>query len=133
MDNPTPEWPVPADSPPVRVVVLEHSVPDGSVHWDLLVARGTRAEALLWGIRCMERPDRDGSDIAIEAMPDHRPAWLRLEGEVSGGRGVVRRVASGLLERHGNTVIIQWSDGRTSEWSIVGMCLRPGPGKNARG
>jgi len=81
----------------------------------------------------MERPDRDGSDIAIEAMPDHRPAWLRLEGEVSGGRGVVRRVASGLLERHGNTAIIQWSDGRTSEWSIVGLCLRPGPGKNARG
>lgn len=124
VDKLTLNWPVPANSPPVPVVVLEHSVPDGTVHWDLLVARRCAVNAPLWGLRCMVRPDRVGPDIAIEVMPDHRPAWITLEGDVSGGRGTVRRVASGLLERHGDLAHVRWDNGRVSDWTIVGGYLR---------
>lgn len=126
VDNSISQWPVPENSPPVPVVVLEHSIPDeqgGTVHWDLLVARGWAGDALLWGLRCMERPDGAGRAIVIEAMPDHRSAWLTREGEVSGGRGVVRRVASGFLERRAGAAHVKWNDGRVSHWRIAGSCL----------
>jgi hypothetical protein len=51
-------------------------------------------------------------------MPDHRAAWLELEGVVSEGRGVVKQVARGLLHVSGDVAEVQWDDGRKSRWRI---------------
>jgi len=114
-------WPVTPESPPVPVVVLEHTEPRGGLHWDLLVARGTEPGAPLWGLRCRERPDGPvGSAVRVDPMPDHRPAWLELEGAVSGGRGTVRRLARGLLQVRGDMAEVRWEDGRVSRWRVCG-------------
>ena len=48
-----------------------------------------KGEALAtWALA--EPPDSAGP-VAAEALPDHRLAYLEYEGEVSGGRGSVRR------------------------------------------
>jgi hypothetical protein len=97
----------------LKWVILEHRLPDGSWHLDWLTERevggplvsfrlspppdqgpGSPLPASLWAIL----PGR----LAAERMPDHRRDYLAFEGEVSGGRGTVRRVAEGLaawLER----------------------------------
>ena len=112
-------WPVPPDSPSVPVVVLEHTEPGGGVHWDLLVARGPQCGAALWGLRCQKRPDSSlGTTVQVVPMPDHRAAWLELEGVVSEGRGVVKQVARGLLHVSGDVAEVQWDDGRKSRWRI---------------
>ncbi len=112
-------WPVTPDSPSVPVVVLEHTEPCGGVHWDLLVARGPQFGAALWGLRCQKRPDGSpGTTVRVAPTPDHRAAWLELEGVVSGGRGVVKQVARGLLHVCGDVAEVQWDDGRKSRWRI---------------
>lgn len=114
-------------------MVLEHTEPAGGVHWDLLVARNTDPAAALWGLRCQQRPDgKPNLATQVEPMPDHHPAWLEREGQVSGGRGVVRRVARGLLAVRGEVAQTQWDDGRRSWWRLciddsAGSGSRPGP------
>ncbi len=126
MDNRPLTWPITSNSPPVPVVVLEHVEPGGGVHWDLLMARGPQQGAVLWGLRCQERPDgSSGAVIHVVPMPDHRAAWLELEGAVSGGRGVVRRLARGQVRVRDDVAEVQWDDGRVSRWGI-------GPVQNSR-
>lgn len=71
-----------------RFVVLIHDYP--ILHWDLMLEDG---EALrTW--RLAEEPAA-GAEIAAEALPPHRHAYLDYEGPVSGGRGSVTRFAAG--------------------------------------
>jgi hypothetical protein len=74
-----------------RFAVLEHRW-DG-VHWDFLLEH---AEAL----RCwaLEAPIEPGREVPARALPDHRRVYLEYEGEVSGGRGTVRRLEGGTYE-----------------------------------
>lgn len=80
---------------PTRFVILHHTQSDGE-HWDLMLEEG---EVLLtW--RLSADPTVSGSNrIAAERVADHRPAYLTYEGELSGGRGFVRRIESGAWER----------------------------------
>jgi hypothetical protein len=41
---------------------------------------------------------RPAGPIDLEQLPDHRAAYLTFEGELTGGRGNVRRVEQGLCE-----------------------------------
>jgi DNA polymerase Ligase (LigD) len=63
------------------------------VHWDFLLEHG---EVL----RCwaLEAPIVAGREVPARALPDHRPVYLEYEGEVSGGRGTVRRLDGGTYE-----------------------------------
>lgn len=74
-----------------RFVLLEHRW-DG-VHWDFMIedADGLRT----WAI---DAPIRPGVDLPARALGDHRRVYLDYEGEVSGGRGSVRRAAEGGFE-----------------------------------
>jgi hypothetical protein len=79
----------------MRAVVLEHTLPDGSRHFDWMIERpdpGEERRLCTW--RTQHRPDRsvgfDGRRIG-----DHRAAYLSFEGELGSGRGRVVRVASG--------------------------------------
>jgi len=74
-----------------RFVVLEHTW--NGVHWDFML----ESEGVLrtWAI---DAPIVPGRDLPARSLPDHRCHYLTYEGAVSGGRGVVRRVAEGDYE-----------------------------------
>ena len=83
----------PAPPAALRYVVLLH---DGIAkpHFDLMF-ESSPGSALVT-LRCDEWPVRDPG--RMERIGDHRREYLDYEGQVSGGRGFVRRVASGTCE-----------------------------------
>lgn len=79
-------------------VLLEHSVrradhapPD--VHWDLLLDAPEWERLPTW--RLARNPLVSAGDIPAERIKDHRRLYLDFEGEVSDGRGLVRRIERG--------------------------------------
>jgi DNA polymerase Ligase (LigD) len=71
-----------------RFVLLEHRW-DG-VHWDFMLEHGEVLRT--WAI---DAPVVADADLPARALPDHRRIYLEFEGDVSGNRGTVRRVAEG--------------------------------------
>ena len=82
-----------------RFAILEHRW-DG-VHWDFLVEDGPSLRT--WAI---DGPIVEGQDIPARALPPHRRAYLDYEGEVSGGRGTVRRWDRGECR------VLEWGEDR---------------------
>ena len=93
-----------------RMVLLEHVLPDGTGHFDWLIEpRGLRPTSytepldpdakVLISFRVTERIDATNADtfIAIR-LPDHRRKYLNFEGEISPGKGFVRRQAHGKVQ-----------------------------------
>lgn len=77
-------------TPALRYVVLFH----GGVtpaHFDLMFETAVDSPLSTW--RAPEWPPGQGT--LLTPLPDHRPAYLSYEGELSKSRGWVRRVASG--------------------------------------
>lgn len=82
-------------------VVLEHTLPDGSSHFDWMIEDPTLdGEYRLATWRLAVRPDRAevGRVFEAERIGAHRARYLRYEGPLSDGRGDVRRVAEGSAE-----------------------------------
>ena len=79
-----------------RTVLLRHELPDGSAHYDWMIQREGENPGELITFRVRERIDGGGvGAFSAERVGDHRGAYLEYEGPVSGGRGTVRRVATG--------------------------------------
>lgn len=79
-----------------RFVLLEHvdsPRTPGRVHWDLLFETGPVLRS--WELAA---PPKDAVEIEAAELPDHRPLYLDFEGELTAGRGTVRRVAHGEYE-----------------------------------
>jgi hypothetical protein len=76
-----------------RFVLLEHHW--NGVHWDFMLERPDGASLRTWAIDAEVVP---GVDLPARNLAEHRTAYLDYEGEVSGGRGVVRRVDRGDYE-----------------------------------
>jgi hypothetical protein len=74
-----------------RFVLLSHDFP--KQHWDLMLEAGSSLRT--WRLPAMLSL---GCDLPIEALPDHRLAYLDYEGPVSGGRGMVSRCDAGRFE-----------------------------------
>lgn len=76
-----------------RYVILHHRTRDGE-HWDLMLEHG--GVLLTWQL---PRQPCSGDDLPLPArhIGDHRLAYLEYEGPVSGDRGTVKRVDSGVL------------------------------------
>jgi hypothetical protein len=72
-----------------RFVLLEHRW-DG-VHWDFMLEAG--AVLRTWAL---DAPIVPGKTQPARALGDHRLAYLAYEGPVSGDRGWVRRIDSGV-------------------------------------
>jgi hypothetical protein len=79
-----------SDSMP-RFVLLEHHW--NGVHWDLMLEAGDALRT--WAI---DAPIVPGVALPARALGDHRRLYLDYEGPVSGNRGWVRRVDSGVYE-----------------------------------
>jgi hypothetical protein len=76
-----------------RFVVLRHETPPGyprESHFDLMFERG---EAL-WTLAALQLPVH-GEPVVADELFEHRLAYLDYEGDVSAGRGSVRRVDAG--------------------------------------
>lgn len=110
-----------------RTVLLRHTLPDGSWHYDWMVERPVRDEHRLVTFRTRERVDRaDEIEFDAERISDHRAAYLDFEGELSGGRGRVERVAAGnardLFDGDEFRVLVDFGDG----WRRVTASVVPG-------
>lgn len=82
-----------------RFAILEHRWE--GVHWDFLVEDGPALRT--WAI---DSPIVEDADLPARALPAHRRVYLEYEGEISGGRGVVRRWDEGTCE------VVEWGEGR---------------------
>lgn len=100
----------------LRTVVLEHTLPDGGFHFDWMIERADSEEdrrLITWRSAC--RPDLF-TDFRGERIGDHRAVYLEFEGDLSGGRGRVVRVASGRVSWVGRDereirVRVEWAGG----------------------
>jgi hypothetical protein len=78
-------------SPTLRWVVLQHDViPDR--HFDLMIESKPGGSLHTW--RCPQNPVAQHMTMAVR-IANHRQRYLDYEGEVSGNRGRVVRVAAG--------------------------------------
>jgi hypothetical protein len=75
-----------------RFTLSEHATTP--LHWDLFLEVGSSLRT--WSLASAPGP----GDFCIEALEhfDHRLAYLDYEGEVSGGRGTVKRLDTGTYE-----------------------------------
>ena len=80
--------------PALRYVVLHHTGFDED-HYDLMLELEPGSKLSTW--RMPHWPPQAGDQFT--AIAEHRRDYLDYEGAVSGGRGSVRRVASGQHER----------------------------------
>lgn len=80
-------------------VLLHHETPDGSWHYDWMIQAAGDSGGDLITFRTRQRPDDPScTHFPAERLADHRAAYLHYEGEISGGRGCVRRLAQGHCE-----------------------------------
>lgn len=79
-----------------RFVLLYHQLPkdhERDSHWDLMLEGGDHL--LTWALDKSPTEFRSGEALQL---PNHRLAYLTKEGDVSGGRGTVRRVDAGTFD-----------------------------------
>lgn len=99
-----------------RMVLLQHTLPDGSRHYDWLIepvgagpgsvsARAVESanpspdDKCLLAFRVIDRIDHPKvTAFPADAMPLHRRKYLDYQGDVA-GKGSVRRVASGMVRK----------------------------------
>ncbi len=70
-----------------RFVILRHELPGperGGVHWDFMLEQGTVLRT--WALAL---EPNSATQIAADALVDHRLAYLDYEGPISGDRGQV--------------------------------------------
>ena len=106
------------ESSALRYVVLRHEgVP--KPHFDVMWE--SRPGSPLVTIRTDDWPMRDPT--CFERLPDHRREYLDYEGPVSGGRGHVRRIASGTCTFEVNlddSIIVRFDSGLTFQMPRAG-------------
>ncbi|MCL2646262.1 MAG: hypothetical protein FWD61_04545 [Phycisphaerales bacterium] len=84
----------------MRFVVLLHERhgEGGGAHYDFFLEVPGREKLMAW--RVSRGPEEwgkvDDKELGVERIADHRKVYLEYEGEISGGRGTVKRVAEGV-------------------------------------
>ena len=83
-------------------VLLEHKVYSANsldIHYDFLVENGI--DCLTW--KFLKLPLLNQASIEIYQQPNHRLVWLsRIEHELSGNRGFVKRIDHGIFTNVSN-------------------------------
>ena len=75
-----------------RFVILAHTV-NGETHFDLMLE--VEGQEKLRTYQLAQWPLAVGESCDCKQLDDHRRMYLDYEGEISGGRGSVKRVAQG--------------------------------------
>ncbi len=87
-----------------RYVILEHFW--NGTHWDLMLEAGGILKT--WALEAWPGPTSGW--IQARRLADHRPVYLEYEGPVSGDRGMVKRVDSGIfqwIEEHPDRLLVR--------------------------
>jgi len=84
-------------------VILRHSV-NGGEHFDLMLE--VEVQDKLRTLQLAQWPLEPGVSCAAREIGPHRRAYLDYEGEISGGRGHVVRVAAGTWQGHEGAIIL---------------------------
>jgi hypothetical protein len=86
----------------VRFVVLHHTGAEegGGGHFDLMVEVPGERKLMTWrvGVSPEGWGEAEDGDVGAVRIADHRKVYMTYEGEISGGRGEVKRVAEGTAE-----------------------------------
>lgn len=82
---------------------------DGSSHIDWLIAQNDaneQGELITFRLNCRLDKVKNGQSILAERIADHRWAYLEYQGPISGNRGVVSRVAKGVItsQKHDESI-----------------------------
>ncbi len=116
----------PSKESPFATVILQHDLPDGTTHFDWLLAVDAESKNPLISFRCTTRPDQinEVKWFDLEKRPDHRPEYLTLEGDIEGGRGTVTRLASGSIFfwkeiESGWNMMVDWDTGGINEFVVT--------------
>ena len=116
----------PTKEAPFTTVVLQHELPDGTSHYDWLLAVDTKGERPLISFRSQERPDLFDEHrwVNLESRPDHRPDYLHKEGKLEGNRGTIKRLANGKIfmwkeVQNGWNLMVKWGGGSLAEYELV--------------
>jgi len=87
-------------------VVLDHACGDQS-HYDWMIedpaAPAGQGRLCTWRVAVAPSDWHAGGTLELTRLGDHRRAYLQYEGELTGGRGSVRRVDEGEVE------VVAWS------------------------
>lgn len=84
----------------MRTTVLQHTLPDGSSHFDWLMELDPVERPRIPTFRVSERPhDAVRDHFDAERLPDHRRRYLDYSGPLSRDRGSVKVVAMGTVVR----------------------------------
>ena len=97
-----------------RFVVLFHQFPADHPredHWDLMLEG--ESKLMTWALSEMPKP---GESIPAVALADHRKSYLDYQGQISGDRGSVERVLSGIFcwkpDSDRTQAVLEFDDGR---------------------
>lgn len=106
-----------------RTVLLHHQLDNGDEHYDWLLERPSGRG--LMSFRVDVRFDDGLGSWVAERIGDHRDEYLAYEGVISGGRGRVRRVASGgcqVVEDTESRVVVELDLGEITGL-VIGQAL----------
>lgn len=123
-----------------RAVLLRHDTPDGTGHFDLLIELPERlrapnaGERTLLAFRVETRIDllTPGQRADAQRLPDHRALYLDFEGDISGARGRVTRVARATCEHLDLSDVafaasLRWGDERRPQRLLGGRLANAAP------
>lgn len=118
--------PSPTKESPFPTVILQHDLPDGTSHFDWLLAVDADGEKPLISFRVQERPDlvNESRWVDLDSRPDHKPEYLQIQGKLEGDRGVVTRLANGKIFvwkeiQGGWNMMVQWDGGILNEYELL--------------
>ncbi|MCL2745305.1 MAG: hypothetical protein FWE67_15795 [Planctomycetaceae bacterium] len=98
--------------PHMQFVILEHQTENGT-HWDLMFEEEPDAPLTTFSFP-PQKIDEAGSLSSFRSearnLPPHRNEYLNYEGEISGKRGNVKRIAAGVFEKTSENCYILKSD-----------------------
>lgn len=105
---------------PLRWVLLHHACPGQGDHFDWMF-EPLQADAPLPSARVPDEPASIaiGGRLHLEPAPDHRRDYLNAPTaprELSGGRGTVRRIASGSWCSDGRLLTLRRDEGGDQTW-----------------
>ncbi len=105
----------------LRFVVLHHTGV-AEPHFDLLIEVPGSNELMTWRIGTGPGEWAGADAVGAVRIADHRVLYMNYEGEISGGRGEVKRVAAGqtkVVEADDSRVTLAEMGEREKAWRIT--------------
>lgn len=104
----------------LQYAILAHTV-DGATHFDLLLEQP--GVERLRTLQLERWPLKSGESCRCLELAPHRRVYLTYEGEISGGRGTVRRVESGTWRLADDEIALASAEGAQRRLKVEGETI----------